>query len=81
MTGLLHTHYAPARPLTDSGSEMATRWVKIILAERGAFGIAGHDRQAFVVSARVAPIEVAYRDVAACTEWRSRPSSQARFSV
>lgn len=58
-----------AHPLVENSSEMATARIKIIVASRGSFDIAGRSRTAFVVGSRATPIDVSYSANASCTEF------------
>lgn len=78
MTGLTIAQYPHAVPITDTGMEMATCEVRIVIARSGRFRIDGADRTAFVVGSRLTPIPVAYIDRPDCTEvtvapWLVRP--------
>lgn len=67
------TNYPIAEPLATNTCEMATAHIKIIVAQRGNFHIAGCKRAAFVVGSRCSPIEVIYSNDAACTEFSLPP--------
>ncbi|MEO1190247.1 MAG: AraC family transcriptional regulator [Pseudomonadota bacterium] len=62
-------HYPNAKPLTDSGVEMASPQLKIIVATSGTFTLAGRDRSAFAVGLRTRPLAVAYGRQVDCLEW------------
>lgn len=66
-------HYPNAAPLAETGVEMATRSLKIVVARSGAFGIAGGMRTAFVVGPRATPIAVRYSGDPDCREWAVPP--------
>jgi len=63
------TEFPVAKPLVENSSEMATARIKIIVAQRGSFDVAGHSRTAFVVGSRATPIEVSYAANASCSEF------------
>lgn len=65
-----HPH---AMPLTNSGVEMATGSIKIVVARAGSFRIAGANRTAFVVGSRMSPVAVTYSNDANCAEWAVPP--------
>lgn len=62
------TKHPCAEPIRQDAQEMATARIKIIVAHRGSFRIAGRERNAFVVGARSSPIEVIYARDVGCTE-------------
>lgn len=68
MNGFTSTDYPTAKPFVENTSEMATAHIKIIVASKGLFCIAGAKRTAFIVGSRVAPIKVTYSQNPSCTE-------------
>ncbi|MCR9123231.1 MAG: helix-turn-helix transcriptional regulator [Phyllobacteriaceae bacterium] len=73
MSQFIATDYRTAEPLVANAGEMATAHIKIIVADRGFFRIAGRKRTAFVVGSRVKPIDVSYSDNASCIEFVLAP--------
>ncbi len=69
MSQFVATDYPNAEPLMSNSSEMATARIKIIVASRGFFYIAGRKRTGFVVGSCAAPIEVMYSENVNCTEF------------
>ncbi|EBA14067.1 helix-turn-helix domain-containing protein [Roseobacter sp. CCS2] len=69
MSQFVATDYPNAEPLTSNSSEMATARIKVIIASRGYFYIAGRKRTAFVVGSCAAPIEAMYSEDVSCTEF------------
>lgn len=68
MTEIAIADYPQAVPLTDTGVEMATGSLKIVVARSGSFKIAGVERTAFVVGSRMTPVPVAYSGNPNCYE-------------
>ncbi len=61
--------FPSARPLTESGTEAASRSLKIVIVTRGAFELDGATRTAFVVGPRTTPVAVRYLNAPDCHEW------------
>lgn len=68
MVELTIDNYPLATPVTNTGVEMATGSLKIVVAQEGSFEIEGEERTAFIVGSRLTPVSVTYCSNPSCYE-------------